>query len=202
MAQAPLQSPIYYFNTEVAPRVRQQQPQFYQQQYQSQYFAPQQPTNDYFSLPYTPARPRSARTAPHMLYSSQPQYPQAMLTPAASPMVDVNGKPLMLSQQEMQARCMMPLDTDCGDYSYGPATPSLSSSRSSLSGESPACYPMLPTPGSEIYLGSFDGHKQCDEDVFSEVLNGGDWSRSASPPLTPGTCFITIGRGLFDALKS
>lgn len=82
---------------------------------------------------------------------------------------------------------MMLMDADCGDYRFGPATPTLSST-SSMSADSPQpAYPMLPTPGGDMYLGSFDGLKpMCEDDMFSDVLNGGDWAKAGSPPMTPG----------------
>lgn len=187
MAQAPLQSPFYYYNPQ-SHKARQQQQQPQQFHPQGQFFMPQQPCNDYFSQPYTPSRPRSAHAAPHMLYQPQPQYiSQAMLTPAASPMREMHQKPMILVQQDMQ-HCMMPLDTECGDhYRFGPATPTLSST-SSINGESPqSAFPMLPTPGNDMYLGSFDASNKCEDEMFSEVLHGGDWSQSTSPPMTPGT---------------
>lgn len=184
MAQAPLQSPFFYYN----PESEKARPQHFhqQQQQQAQYYQtqamPQQ--NDYFSQPYTPSRPQSAHTAHHMFYQAPQYISQAMLTPATSPR-SMQQRPTILVQQEMP---YMSLDNECGDYRFGPATPTLSSSTSSISADSPqSAYPMLPTPGAEMYLSSFDGAKQgCDEHLFSEVLNGGEWSKADSPPMTPG----------------
>ncbi|KAL1304896.1 hypothetical protein AAFC00_003814 [Neodothiora populina] len=179
MAQASLQSPFYYFNPE-SDKARQHQQ--YQQQQQGQFYMQSQQPQDYFSQPYTPSRPRSS----HMLFHSQPQYiSQAMLTPAASPMRDMQQRPTILVHQDMQ-HCMMPIEADCGgEYRFGPATPTLSST-SSISSDSPQpAYPLLPTPNNDMYL-SFDGMKQaCDDDMFSDVLNSGDWAKSTSPPMTP-----------------
>ena len=199
MAQAPLQSPFYYYNPESDKarqhhqhmnQQQQQQQQQHQQQQQQQlqghfyHMQPQQ--NDYFSQPYTQSRPQSAHAAPQMLYHPQPHYiSQAMLTPVASPSRDMHQRPTILVQHQQEMTCMMPMDND---YKFGPATPTLSST-SSMSSDSPQqSYPMLPTPSGDMYLTSFDGLKHsCDEEMFSDVLNGGDWAKSGSPPMTPGT---------------
>lgn len=178
MAQAPLQSPFYYYNPE-SEKTRQQQ-----LHHQGHFYPmPQQHHNDYFSQPYS--RPQSSHAA-QMLYHPQPQYiSQAMLTPAASPSRDMHQRPTILVQQEIPFH--MSLDAEYGDYRFGPATPTLSST-SSISADSPqSAYPMLPTPGNDMYLSSFEGIKQgCEEEMFSEVLNGGDWAKSGSPSMSPG----------------
>ena len=185
MAQAPLQSPFYYYNPE-SDKVRQQQ----LQQQQSHFMHMQPQHNDYFSQPYTPTRPQSSHTAPQMVFHQQPQYiSQAMLTPVSSPSRDIHQRPTILVQQELPYG-MMHMDNE---YRFGPATPTLSST-SSVSADSPqnASYPLLPTPGNDMYLASFDGLKHgCEEEMFNDVLNGGDWSKSASPPMTPGKTGIS-----------
>lgn len=41
-------------------------------------------------------------------------------------------------------------------------------------------------------LDNIEGVKEgCEGDVQSEILAGGDWTRCCSPPLTPGTLYIT-----------
>ena len=41
-------------------------------------------------------------------------------------------------------------------------------------------------------LDNIEGVKEgCEGDVQSEILAGGDWTRCCSPPLTPGTFYIT-----------
>lgn len=178
MAQAPLQSPFYYYNPE-SEKAR--PPQLYHQPQGHFYAMPPQNT-DYFSQPYVHPRSQSS----HMMFQPPSQYiSQAMLTPAASPK-PMHQKPTILVQQEIP--CIMPVDGECGDYRFGPATPTLSAT-SSMCDSPPSAYPMLPTPGNDMYLSSFDSSvKQCaDEDMFSDVLtHGGDWAKSGSPPLTPG----------------
>ncbi|GAB7349480.1 hypothetical protein MBLNU459_g0192t1 [Dothideomycetes sp. NU459] len=172
MAQTPLNSPFYFYQPE-AEKTR---------TYNQYSNLPQQA--DYFSSPCSSnmlySRPSSA--APQMLY--QPQYiSQAMLTPAASPK-SMHQKPTILVQQEMPY--LMSMDGECNDYKYGPATPTLSATGSYSSVDSPqSAYPLMPTPGAELFL-SFDSIKEgCEEQIFSEVLTGNEWSKSGSPPLTP-----------------
>lgn len=153
---------------------------------------PMAAAHDYFA--YQPAmssysRPQSA--GPQVFYQPQQHYlAQAMLTPAASPKPRQH-KPTFLVQQEMQ--CMMPIDTDCQDYhQYMPATPTLSAAGSFSSADSPQTAGPMPTPVEVAYLGSsFEGIKQgCEEEVFSEILTGGDWSRTKTPPMSPGMSII------------
>ena len=41
-------------------------------------------------------------------------------------------------------------------------------------------------------LDNIEGVKEgCEGDVQSEILAGGDWTRCCSPPLTPGTFYVT-----------
>ncbi|KAF7846159.1 hypothetical protein BT93_L5085 [Corymbia citriodora subsp. variegata] len=102
-----------------------------------------------------------------------------MLTPAASPQ-PLQQKPTILVQQDMP--CMLSLDTDFSNYRYGPATPTLSSNGSSPQ----SAYPLLPTPAADMFLGSFDSVKEgCEEELFADVLNGGAFAKSSSPPTTP-----------------
>lgn len=179
MVQTPLQSPFYYY-----------QPEAEKTRTYNQYSNMPQQQMDYFSQPLSSniiySRPSSA--APQMLY--QPQYiSHAMLTPAASPRA-MDQKPTILVQQEMPF--LMSMDGECGEYKYGPATPTLSATGSYSSVDSPqSAYPLLPTPGNDMFL-SFDGIKNgCEEEMFSEVINGNEWSKSGSPPLTPGM-FLSV----------
>lgn len=109
----------------------------------------------------------------------------AMLTPAASPRAH-NSKPTILLQQEQS---LVPLNTEC--QSYFPATPTLSASGSFSSASSPPAHgELVPTPAAIIApkpgFAVFPVVKEgCEEEVFSEVLAGGDWTRPGSPPMTP-----------------
>ena len=59
---------------------------------------------------------------------------------------------------------------------------------------------MLPTPvsGALFALENIEGVKEgCEGDVKSEILAGEDWTRSCSPPLTPGECKFHLFCGRF-----
>ena len=114
-------------------------------------------------------------------------HPHAMLTPAASPRPQ-HYKPTIMLQQEFHG--LKPLDTEC--YGYLPATPTLSASGSFSSVDSPpSTADVLPTPVNNVFFprphAGFQAVKQgCEEEVFTEVLAGGDWTtRPGSPPMTP-----------------
>lgn len=116
-------------------------------------------------------------------YQHVPQYvPQPMLTPAASPRA--HHKPMLYLQNE-------PLQLHTG---YFPPTPTLSASGSFSSVDSPpSTCGILPTPVNGVFFpkpihpSGFQAVKQgCEEEVFTEVLAGGDWTtRPGSPPMTP-----------------
>ena len=130
-------------------------------------------------------RPQSAG-APPMHYQQVPQYvSHPMLTPAASPRAQ-HHKPTIMLQQEHHA--MLQLDTG-----YYPATPTLSASGSFSSVDSPpSSSGILPTPVNGVFFprpvhpSGFQAVKEgCEEEVFTEVLAAGDWTRPGSPPMTP-----------------
>ena len=88
------------------------------------------------------------------------------------------------------------LDTECGtpDVHLYPSTPPLSVSGSTVSSPPSTCG-LLPTPltGHMFALENIEGVKQgCEGDVQSEILAGGEWTRSCSPPLTPGMFFSCV----------
>jgi C2H2 transcription facotor len=176
--QFPSQAPFFYYNPDPSPENRQHghftphphglpmpvpgqeaMPIYAQNMYQ-------RPSSSCSQVPYPPM--------PH-------QYAPHMMTPVQSPQ-PVYQKPTILVQQD--SPYLIPLDTDC----YAPSTPPLSSSGSAIS--SPPCSAeLLPTPVNGGFAAHvFDGIKVgCEEEVFSEILAGEDWSRTASPPMTPGT---------------
>ena len=95
----------------------------------------------------------------------------------------VQQKPAFMCQYEGE---QLSLDTECSkpDVCVYPSTPPLSFSSSA--GSSPGT---LPTPTTGLFMGldNIEGVKEgCEGDVQSEILAGGDWTRSCSPPLTPG----------------
>jgi len=106
--------------------------------------------------------------------------PPGLMTPVQSPQ-PICQKPTILVQQE--SPYLFPLDTDC----YAPSTPPLSSSGSAISSP-PSSAEILPTPvNGGFQPQNIEGIKAgCEDEVFSEILAGDDWTHTASPPMTPG----------------
>ena len=135
-------------------------------------------------------RPHSAGSYSHYQQHAQVYGPPPMLTPDASPRQ--HQRPAyFVHQQETQG---LMVNTEC--HSYYPATPTLSASSGSFSSAStpPTTCGIQPTPvdGQGVFFAkpqmvAYPAVKQgCEEEVFSEVLAGGDWStRPGSPPMTP-----------------
>lgn len=156
------------------------------------YYSPEsaQNRNQFHQMPLTPLPSTPGYGPMHfqqqMVYQPAPQYiSQAMLTPAASPRQH-HQKPMIMLQPDMAH--LLPLDTEC-NYRYLPATPTLSSTGSFSSIESPrSASAMMPTPVNDYFGQTLEGVKQgCEEEVFSEILNTNEWASVQSPPLTPGT---------------
>ncbi|KAK5124062.1 hypothetical protein LTR85_002259 [Meristemomyces frigidus] len=197
------QSPFFYYNPGPSPENR-----------QHGHFTPHPhglpmavlPSSPEHMMPYQQPmyqRPHSAGS--HMHYQQAPVYAhqapaynqqapayisQAMLTPVASPR-EQRHKPTILVQQEVPG--LMPLNTEF--HGYYPATPTLSASGSFSSVSSmdspPSASHMLPTPINGIFfagpnMNAYPAVKEgCEDEVYSEVLAGGDWTRPGSPPMTP-----------------
>lgn len=184
------QSQFYYYT----PDNREQQNVHYPQQPRHMSAACVQSSPEYmmhYQQPVYHQRPQSA--GPQMQYAQQPTYiSHAMLTPDASPRAHHHKPTIMLPQN------MMPIDTSCN--SYFPATPTLSASGSFSSVDSPPSSGMLSAPVSGMLfnnpmMANFPVVKEgCEEEVFSEVLAGGDWS--GSPPMTP--VFLQSGNNSVD----
>lgn len=131
-------------------------------------------------------RPHSAGS--HFVHQPQPQpiyAPQAILTPDASPRQQ--QKPVYYAaQQEMH---LLPIETEF--HQQYPGTPTLSASGSFSSASTPPSSVDMHGPASAVFLPKqhmvqFPAVKQgCEEEVFQEVLAGGDWTRPGSPPMTP-----------------
>ncbi len=123
-----------------------------------------------------------------MQYQQAPQYiHHPMLTPAASPRAQ-HQKPNYILHQVPHG--LIPINTEYS--SYFPATPTLSASGSFSSVDSPpSTADVVPTPVSGMFFprpmhGMYQAVKQgCEDEVFSEVLSAGDWTRPGSPPMTP-----------------
>ena len=128
-------------------------------------------------------RPQSAGIP--IQYQHAPAYmSQAMLTPVASPRAQ-HHKPQFLVQQQFHG--LGPIDTEC----RFPATPTLSASGSFSSVSSPpSTADIIPTPVTGVFFqqprpGFYAVKQGCEDDVFQEVLAGGDWTHPGSPPMTP-----------------
>lgn len=109
------------------------------------------------------------------------------MTPIASPQPS-HLKPTIVVQQGSPA--LMPLDTRFvgNDYYAFPSTPPLSTAGSSISSP-PSTSGTLHTPINDSFFAfeKVEGVKEgCEGDVHAEILANADWTRSDSPPLTPG----------------
>lgn len=109
------------------------------------------------------------------------------MTPIASPQPS-HLKPTIVVQQGSPA--LMPLDTRfvSNDYYAFPTTPPLSTSGSSVSSP-PSAGGALQTPLTDSFFTfeKVEGVKEgCEGDVHAEILANADWTRSDSPPMTPG----------------
>jgi len=180
------QSPFFYYNPDPSPENR-----------QHGHFTPHPHGTPYTSIPQTFSQDILPSYAPNIIHQRpasadshlafQPRSApasQAPLTPVASPQ-PMYQKPTIFIQQD--SPYLFPLDTDCSDMRFVPSTPPLSSSGSAISSP-PSTYDVLPTPVSNnFFVGEcLEGVKQgCEEEVFSEILASGHWTRSTSPPLTP-----------------
>ncbi len=193
------QSPFFYYNPDPSPDHRQHghftphpngpTPNTHLQHFQQQNLGQEAITPFPNHLLY----PRTPLSSPQTSLQVKASYSAQMaVTPVASPR-PLYQKPTILVQ---------PLDTECAgsDLLFYPSTPPLSSSGSAISSPPSSCG-ILPTPANGIFFGTerFEGVKEgCESDVRSEILAGGDWTRSCSPMMTPGrlSCFQSrIPRG-------
>nr|POE63614.1 c2h2 finger domain transcription factor seba [Quercus suber] len=186
-------TPFFYYNPQASPDSEQQR--------QQARFTPHPHPAGPLPMAVLPSSPEHLMACQQAMYqrpysTSTPQLQlqpvpayisQAMLTPVASPRQH-DYKPTILVQQEQ--RCLMPLDTSAC-HGYYPATPTLSASSSFSSLDSPLPpTDILPTPiTGQVLFGTPSMtafvKEGCEEEVLSEVLAGGDWTRPGSPPMTP-----------------
>ncbi|KAK5173357.1 uncharacterized protein LTR77_002038 [Saxophila tyrrhenica] len=183
------QSPFFYYNPDPSPETR-QHGHFTPHPHSHGLPMPMLPSSPEHMMAYhQPMYQRPHSAGAHMQYQQPPmQYiAHPMLTPAASPRAQ-HHKPSIMMHQGPHG--LMPLNTECPNYF--PATPTLSASGSFSSVDSPpSTADVVPTPVSGMFFprpmpGMFQAVKQgCEEDVYSEVLANGDWTRPGSPPMTP-----------------
>lgn len=132
--------------------------------------------------------PSSTPSAAPAIYQPKAIAPvHAILTPAASP-GPRDQKPAFLYNRHLS------LNTGCStpDVMCYPSTPPLSVS-GDTSANTPSSCGFQPTPlsGSFLAIENIEGVKAgCEGDVVNEILAGGDYARSCSPPLTPGKRFF------------
>jgi len=184
------QSPFFYYNPEPSPDNR-----------HHGHFTPHHPHPHALPMAIVPSSPEHMmhfqqpfyhrpHSAGSPIYYQQPQQPiyGPMLTPDASPRQRLKPAFLVPTEQHM----LLPLDTDC--QNHYPATPTLSASGSFSSASTPpSTCDIIPTPisGQGVFFAKPQMVMQpvvkqgCEEEVFSEVLAGGDWTRPGSPPMTP-----------------
>lgn len=178
------QSPFFYYNPDPKPDTRQhghfsQQPSSVQLPMYHQQM-PQMPSTPIYS------RPTSSSSQPpmHPMQMYNMGY-QMNMTPMASPR-PMYQKPTILIQEHAPR---MILESDAPeDMYYLPSTPPLSAPGSSTNG--PSTFEMMSTPVNTTFFGheSFESVKAgCEGENFT----GYEWSRSGSPPLTPGMLNLT-----------
>lgn len=176
---------FFYYNPE--PNTDHRQHGHFSQQPSAGHFDASTPKYHY--QPYNP---------PMMAYGHQQMmYPQIPI-----PHPPILQKPVLVSPRPMQHKSgflasseiqNLSLDTECNtpDLCVYPSTPPLSVT-SSASSTSPSNCGALPTPVTTSYVlnSNIEGVKEgCEGDVKNEILAGGDFARSGSPLLTPGTSF-------------
>ena len=183
MASAMTSTPFFYYNPDQSRDNRQQSlftphPGTVASSGHIQHFAQQQM---YPSELMGHLKERPSSSGSHMYMQAAPYNFQ---TPIASPR-PMYQKPAVIMSQ---ARTLS-LDTECSfdsdRYMY-PATPPLSISGSAISSP-PMSSGILPTPTGAVFFENIEGVKEGREgEVTSEILAGENWTRSGTPPLTPG----------------
>lgn len=162
-------NPFYYYQPDPQSEQQRQQGHFPPQLPQSAIVPPQM-VKSMAPFPVQGQQP--------YLAASHPAYQHLIPTPVASPQPIHHRPTILIEKQEPRLHA---LDTDCS-----PATPALSASGSSASSP-PSSIGFLPTPvNGSTPAPEMHGVKQgCEVEVLSEILAGGDFQRSQSPPLTP-----------------
>lgn len=197
-AQFVSQSPFFYYNPDPNPEARQHghfTPHPHGLPYPVAPMAGAEPIPIYH--PQMFSRPDSSCSQVQYHAMPHPYGPQGLMTPVQSPQ-PICQKPQILIQED--SPYLYPLDTEC----HTPSTPPLSSSGSAISSP-PSSAEILPTPvnGGFIQPQNMEGVKAgCEEGVFSEILAGDDWTRAASPPMTPGMRISDVSALYFSSLKT
>ena len=132
---------------------------------------------------HPPMYPSSMSSASPAIYQPKAIAPShSIMTPAASP-GPCDQKPAFLYNPHLS------LNTGCStpDVVGLPSTPPLSvSGGTGTSTPATSCYQPTPITPGFMAIENIEGVKAgCEGDVANEILAGGDYARSCSPPLTP-----------------
>lgn len=169
------QSPFFYYTPDPNPENR-HHGHFSQQPHGLPVPHPL-PSQTQDSMALYSQRPTTACSQSH--YAMAQYTHRGIMTPVQSPQ-PMHQKPQILVHEN--EHFLYPLDTDC----YAPSTPPLSCSGSAVS-TPPSSAEILPTPINGHFMGHvLEGIKTgCEEEVFSEILAGDNWTNTVSPPMTP-----------------
>lgn len=167
------QSPFFYYTPDPNPENRQHG--HFSQQPRGLPIPHPVPSQDPVAL-YS-QRPTTACSQTHAALAQYTH--RGIMTPVQSPQPNFQKPQILLHEQDQY---LPYLDTDC----YAPSTPPLSCSGSAVS-TPPSTAEILPTPiNSNFMAHALEGVKTgCEEEVFSEILAGDNWTNTVSPPMTP-----------------
>jgi C2H2 transcription facotor len=130
------------------------------------------------TLPSTPVYSRPGSSSSQVMLQPRALVNVQARALAASPRPLAGQKPVIVLETEIRE----------GEAYYSPSTPPLSSSGSTIG--SPNSCDMLQTPLNPMFSG-LDGVQVkpiSEEDAHLERFPTLDWSKCASPPMTPGMC--------------
>lgn len=186
-----MQSPFYYYTPDPDPQQR------HHGHFTSQHPADMQAFSTHGMPTYQHQPQQMPAYAPpngmnmHANHQMQQMHGNAQMkmVPAIAPQ-ETPVKPSIVVQQEQPSAAQLHLDTKCNNPElYGfPSTPPLSTSGSTISSPPSTCG-VLPTPVDSFFPAEkVEGVKEgCEGEVQTEILANVEWSRSNSPPMTPGT---------------
>ena len=139
---------------------------------------------------HPPMYPSSMSSASPAIYQPKAIAPShSIITPAASPGPhDQKSAFLYNPHLSLNTGCSTP---DAMGY---PSTPPLSVSGSTgASTPATSCFQPTPITPGFVAIENIEGVKAgCEGEVANEILAGGDYARSCSPPLTPGRFLLAV----------
>ena len=125
---------------------------------------------------------------PSAILRSSPMHPQDLALQQYYMSAIHTPKPMYKSGLYSQEPHVLSLETEFSGFEEQgyPRTPGLSTTSSTMNSPPQSSY--LPTPTNGFFENLTGVKEGCEREVKSEILSAGiDWSRSGSPPLTPGT---------------